>query len=265
MDSLKECIDYHNHFTTMSHKESCMLKYKNSFKENIELDKCISLKSFLYSFGKMYKSFKCDYKTLPKFDLGESFEVWDYSNANEEEATIYIINPVISNTDSCYLNIVRDNKNNINCYVSTDDHEYYFRNNKINLDNNFCISYLNFIEKYYHFIECYSLSKGNVMFSNRECSIISDYIGNIYNSLDYLILKINMVFHMNDYKIIIVFDLNTLNIDYEKSSIEGINADKITVLNTLVSDLYISKDRIVSIYYDDDEVKKLRLKKGLDI
>ena len=113
--------------------------------EEPNIDSSISLYEFVYSFGIMYNSFKRDFDSIPKFNLGESFEVWDYSDFdNEYEITLYINNPNIIDNDFCYLNLV-ENKGIIKSYVSTNDHEYYLKINEIKLDDNFT-------EKYYEFV-----------------------------------------------------------------------------------------------------------------
>ncbi len=219
----------------------------------------------MYSFGKMYKSFKEELNTLAKFDLGESFEVWDYSDLdNEKEVTLFINNPNIVDNDSCYLNIVKKN-NDINCYISTSDHEYYMTNNEIQVDKNFAEKYHKFISKYIHFIDCYNISKGNTMFENPKCLIINDYKGDLFNNLESIILKIDMDYHEYNYIAKIVFDLNTLSIDYDKSLVEGTKENKNDAINTIINGLYINKGRIASSYSDTEEDKTLRLKKGLDI
>lgn len=265
MDKLSKCIDYLNHFTTLSLKDSYILRYKNSPLENPNYNDSISLYDFLYSFGKMYKSFKEDLDNLPKFNLGESFQYWDYSEyGSEKETTLLVDKPNIVDNDFCYLNIIKSSEG-IKCYVSTDDHEYYFKNNEVKIDESHAEKYFTFIEKYLHFIDCYNISKGNTMFSNQHYLIISDYSGDIYNKIDNIILKIDIDFQDRNYVAKIIFDLNNLSIDYDKSLIEGVIGNKKDAINTLINEICINKSRIAPVYTDTEEEKTLRLKKGLDI
>ncbi len=265
MDNLKECIDYLNLFSTLSLRNSYVLRYQNTPLEHPNFNDSVSLNNFLYSFGKMYKSFSNDYKKLPKFNLGKSFQYWDYSEyGSEKETTLLIYEPNIVDNDFCYLNIVKNN-DGIKSYISTDDHQYYLKNTEINLDKSFAEKYFDFIEKYLHFMDCFNLSKSNIMFSNQHYSIMSDYEGSIYNKLYNILLKIDMDYKDKNYIAEIMFDLDNLHIDYDKSLIKGIDGNKMEIINAIVNGIYINKDRIASTYYDNDDDKVLRLKKGLDI
>ncbi len=265
MDNLKDCINYLNLFSTLSVKDSYILRYQNTPLEHPNLDDSVSLYNLLYSFGKMYKSFLNDYNNLPKFNLGKSFQYWDYSEYDsEKESTLLIYEPTIVNNEFCYLNIVKNN-GDIKSYVSIDDHQYYLKNNEIDLDKSFAKKYFDFIEKFLHFMDCFNLSKSNIMFSNQHYSIMSDYNGNIYSKLDNMILKIDMNYKDKNYIAEIIFDLDNLSIDYDKSLIKGIDGNKTDIINDIVNGIYINKDRIASTYYDNYEDKILRLKKGLDI
>ncbi len=265
MNNLKECINYLNLFSTLSLRNSYVLRYQNTPLEHPNFDDSISLSDFLYSFGKMYKSFLTDYKKLPKFNLGKSFQYWDYSEYDsEKEATLLICEPNMIDNDFCYLNIVK-NEEGIKSYISTDDHQYYFKNTEIDLDESFAEKYFGFIEKYLHFMDCFNLSKSNIMFSNQHYSIMSDYNGSIYSRLDNIILKIDMGYKDKNYTAKVIFDLDSLSINYNESLIKGIEGNKDDIINTIVNNIYINKDRIASTYYDNDDDKILRLKKGLDI
>lgn len=261
MDKFKDCIDYHNHFTTNSIRNN----YRNDIKENPNFEDSISLYDYIISFANIYSVFKKDFNSLPKFNLGESFEIWDYiENEGECEATLYIYNPTIVNSDFCYLNIV-EKDNEVKCFLSIDDHEYFYKMNEIKLENSFAEKYFDFIKKYHHFLECYNISKGNCMFSSKHCIILNDYEGSIYDELKSILIKVNMDFRDSYYIINIIYDLNKYCIDYNNSTIKGINGNKEEIINYLLKNLYINKERIASVYSDSEEQKVLRLKKGLDI
>ena len=198
MDNLKECIDFHNHFSTISVRESRNLRDNMSSLEEINYDNSISLKEFLHYFGNAYKNFKGDFDKLPKFDLGESFDFWKYySDDNETEITLCINNPTIIDDDFCYLNIVKNNGNNkIKCYASKNDMEYFARMNEINIDENFARSYLDFGSKYPDFIDFYYGSNGNTVVSWQNCMISVKYYGNLYKNVDNVILYVNMYYKM---------------------------------------------------------------------
>ncbi len=265
MENLEKCIDYHNHFTTLSIKDSYILRYKNSSLEEPDFDNSISIYDFMHFFGKMYKRFKEDLDNLPEFNLGESFELWDYSNyGDEREVTIIINNPTMVDTDSCYINIV-EKDNDTKCYLSTNDHEYYSRSNEIDLDEAFSKKYIDFLEKYVYFIDCYNISSENSMYSSPEALILCKYNGNLYKNLENIELKIMLDYFGHSYNADIIFDLKTLSVDYDKSNIEGIIGDKKGSINTLLNRIYINKGRIVPSYSDTEEEKTLRLKKGLDM
>ena len=80
-----------------------------------------------------------------------------------------------------------------------------------------------------------------------------------------ILLKIDMDYKDKNYIAEIMFDLDNLHIDYDKSLIKGIDGNKMEIINAIVNGIYINKDRIASTYYDNDDDKVLRLKKGLDI
>jgi len=269
MVNLKECIDFHNHFSTVSVRESRNLRDNMSSLGEINYDNSISLKEFLYYFGISYKKFKEDLDKLPKFNLGKSFDFWNYWNhGNETEITLCIDNPTIIDDSFCYLNIVKNNDSNeIKCYVSKNDIEYYIRMNEINIDDNFARSYLDLGSKYSDFIDFYNFSNGNVAVSWQNCMISVKYNGDLYKNVDNVTLNVIMEYKDNYYITNIVFDLDTLSINYDKSNAvkDGKEVNKKEIIDTMISNTYVYKGRFGPYYEDSDEDKILRLKKGLDI
>lgn len=269
MDNLKECIEFHNHFSTVSVRESRNLRENMSSLGEINYDNSISLKEFLYYFEHAYKKFKEDFDKLPRFNLGESFDFWNYcTDDKEKEITLCIDDPTITDGSFCYLNIVKNNDSNeIKCYVSKNDMEYYAKMNEIIIDENFARSYLDFGSKYADFIDFYYGSNGNVIVSWQNCMISIKYYGNLYKNVDNVILYVIMYYKDYYYIANIVYDLDTLNIYYDKSTAikDGKEVNKKEVIDTILSDIHIYKGRFGPYYSVDDEDKILRLKKGLDI
>ena len=228
--NLKECIDYHNHFSTMP--INSFIIDKDAILQHILQHKpyyegSVTLNTILNSFGNAYKNFKEDYKELPKFDLGDSYEFLDYNNQDNRWMTLYVENPSFADKD-CELEIL-EKDNDINCYAVFDNDISSVKPIEITENNKLILKkYMDFLDKHASFIECYLFSKQNTTYGRYNALFKFEYLGDLYTKL--------------------------------------IAGNKKEIIDSLVNTIYINRERIAYSYKDESsEDIILRLKKGLDI
>lgn len=262
--NLKECIDYHNHFSTMPINsfiidKDAILQHKPYYEGSVTLN------TILNSFGNAYKNFKEDYKELPKFDLGDSYEFLDYNNQDNRWMTLYVENPSFADKD-CELEIL-EKDNDINCYAVFDNDISSVKPIEITENNKLILKkYMDFLDKHASFIECYLFSKQNTTYGRYNALFKFEYLGDLYTKLDNIKFHVLIDYKCNKFYATIVFNLDNKSIDYNSSSVEGIAGNKKEIIDSLVNTIYINRERIAYSYKDESsEDIILRLKKGLDI
>ena len=263
--NLKECIDYHNHFSTIPIIPSYMIDKDTILQHEPYYDGSVTLNTILNSFGNAYKNFKEDYKELPKFDLGDSYEFLDYGNKDNRWMTLYVENPSFADKD-CELEIFEED-NGISCYAVFDNDISSIKPIEITENNKLILKkYMDFLDEYASFIECYLFSKQNITYGRNDACIKFEYLGDLYAKLDSIRLHVLLDYKDDGYYATIMFNLNDMSIDYDNSTIEGITGNKKEIIDTIVNGIYINRERVAYSYTDDSsEDIVLRLKKGLDI
>ena len=265
MKNLNECIDYHNHYSTMPIIPSYMIDRDIIFEHEPYYEDSISLNTILNSFGIAYKKFKEDYNELPKFTLGEKFEFLNYDNQYNRHMTLYIEKPTFTDKE-CVLDIFEVGNDIETFMIFDDDIRSVKASNMSDDEKELLRKYMDFLDKQVWFIECYIYSKKNITYGRCDACIKFEYPEDLYTGLNGIRLHVLLEYKGDRYYATIMFNLNDMSIDYDNSTIEGITGNKKEVIDMILNGIYINRERFAYSYEDDSsEEIRLRLKKGLDI
>ena len=171
MNDLDNCIkEFSLIFTkTLDIEEFCRVGFDLD-KQKVDYNNCISLYDIVEKFNMLYVSFKKEYSSLNKFELGKHVEIGNfikYDDTNFRRLLIYIDDPFIINKEWTDLYLV-EKDGNIGSFITNGmnpfDKDYYCYD--LDLDKEKVKDYLDLFDKYSIFVYLYYRFRCGLIFSN---------------------------------------------------------------------------------------------------
>jgi len=258
--NLEDFKNFYNLFSTNT------LKKLQHYKKNIEIDYTSSIKfiDIITKFNESYMEFKNDLQNLPNMNINSKIEFAYYSD-NFLVFQIYNEDESIYTTDDWLSLKMQYFDGKYEAFICNDIWDPFEKryNEKLDIDKNIIIAYLNFFEKHKLLCDAYIELKNKFIFGNGCNVLFSKIDGNLLENLDTFTLSFGNVFFNKEDAINAVFSLGK-DLKYQKSDVklDSIKVfdenEKRKIVDDLTHGLYINESKLPQMYKNPKEKVKVR-------